>query len=119
MSLRDFKVDNNTLTILRHWQAVQNCLILANDLRTTGIIFLTSYQSANKLHLCLIQIAKYVVLPRIKVHGCHHTYATLVFIKVKCLYRGLCGTLIHSPKVYIIGATNVDLKASILCLVPN
>ena len=78
---RDVKVDNNTLAILRHWQAVQAKLTLASGLQSTGIVFtnedLTGYQNANKLRLWLIQVAKQAKLPRIKVHGFRHTYATL------------------------------------------
>ena len=78
---RDVKVDNNTLAILHHWQAVQAKLTLASGLQSTGIVFtnedLTGYQNANKLRLWLIQIAKQANLPRIKVHGFRHTYATL------------------------------------------
>ena len=78
---RDVKVDNTTLAILRHWQAVQSKLTLASGLQSTGIVFtnedLTGYQNANKLRLWLIQIAKQANLPRIKVHGFRHTYATL------------------------------------------
>ncbi|MFH7307298.1 tyrosine-type recombinase/integrase [Weissella paramesenteroides] len=78
---RDVKVDNNTLAILRHWQAVQAKLTLASGLQSTGIVFtnedLTGYQNANKLRLWLIHVAKQAKLPRIKVHGFRHTYATL------------------------------------------
>ncbi|MFP7481928.1 tyrosine-type recombinase/integrase [Weissella paramesenteroides] len=78
---RDVKVDNNTLAILRHWQALQAKLTLASGLQSTGIVFtnedLTGYQNANKLRLWLIQVAKQAKLPRIKVHGFRHTYATL------------------------------------------
>ncbi|MGK4017687.1 tyrosine-type recombinase/integrase [Weissella paramesenteroides] len=78
---RDVKVDDNTLAILRHWQAVQAKLTLASGLQSTGIVFtnegLTGYQNANKLRLWLIQVAKQAKLPRIKVHGFRHTYATL------------------------------------------
>lgn len=78
---RDVKFDNNTLAILHHWQAVQAKLTLASGLQSTGIVFtnedLTGYQNANKLRLWLIQIAKQANLPRIKVHGFRHTYATL------------------------------------------
>ena len=78
---RDVKVDNNTLAILRHWQAVQAKLTLVSGLQSTGIVFtnedLTGYQNANKLRLWLIQVAKQAKLPRIKVHGFRHTYATL------------------------------------------
>lgn len=78
---RDVKVDNTTLAILRHWQAVQAKLTLASGLQSTGIVFtngdLTGYQNVNKLRLWLIQVAKQANLPRIKVHGFRHTYATL------------------------------------------
>lgn len=78
---RDVRVDNNTLSILRHWHAIQSRLTLASGLSSTGIVFtngdLTSYQNVNKLRLWLIQVAKHAGLPRIKVHGFRHTYATL------------------------------------------
>lgn len=78
---RDVKVDSNTLAILRHWQAIQAKLTLANGLQSTGIVFtnddLKGYQNANKLRLWLIRIAEQAELPRIKVHGFRHTYATL------------------------------------------
>ena len=78
---RDVKVDSNTLAILRHWQAIQAKLTLANGLQSTGIVFtnddLKGYQNVNKLRLWLIRIAEQAELPRIKVHGFRHTYATL------------------------------------------
>jgi integrase len=78
---RDVKVDSNTLAILRHWQAIQAKLTLANGLQSTGIVFtnddLKGYQNVNKLRLWLIRIAEQAGLPRIKVHGFRHTYATL------------------------------------------
>ncbi|MBF7056579.1 site-specific integrase [Weissella confusa] len=78
---RDVKIDSNTLSILRHWQSIQAQLTLSSGLQSTGIIFtndeLTGYQNVNKLRLWLIQIAKSADLPRIKVHGFRHTYATL------------------------------------------
>lgn len=78
---RDVKVDSNTLAILRHWQAIQAKLTLANGLQSTGIVFtnddLKGYQNVNKLRLWLIRIAEQAELPRIKVHGLRHTYATL------------------------------------------
>ncbi|WPQ68517.1 site-specific integrase [Weissella paramesenteroides] len=78
---RDVRVDNNTLAILRHWHAIQSRLTLAGGLSSTGIVFtngdLTSYQNVNKLRLWLMQVAKHAGLPRIKVHGFRHTYATL------------------------------------------
>ena len=78
---RDVRVDNNTLAVLRHWHAIQSRLMLADGLSSTGILFtsddLTGYQNVNKLRLWLIQIAKHASLPRIKVHGFRHTYATL------------------------------------------
>ena len=78
---RDVRVDNNTLAVLRHWHAIQSRLMLASGLSSTGIVFtngdLTNYQNVNKLRLWLIQVAKQANLPRIKVHGFRHTYATL------------------------------------------
>lgn len=78
---RDVKVDSNTLAILRHWQAIQAKLTLANGLQSTGIVFtndeLKDYQNVNKLRVWLIRIAEQAELPRIKVHGFRHTYATL------------------------------------------
>lgn len=78
---RDVKVDSNTLAILRHWQAIQAKLTLANGLQSTGIVFtnddLKGYQNVNKLRLWLIRIDEQAGLPRIKVHGFRHTYATL------------------------------------------
>lgn len=78
---RGVKVDSNTLAILRHWQAIQAKLTLANGLQSTGIVFtnddLKGYQNVNKLRLWLIRIAEQAGLPRIKVHGFRHTYATL------------------------------------------
>ena len=78
---RDVKIDNNTVSVLRHWQSIQARLTLSSGLQSTGIIFtnddLTGYQNVNKLRLWLIQIAKAAGMPRIKVHGFRHTYATL------------------------------------------
>ena len=78
---RDVRVDTNTLAILRHWHAIQSRLMLATGISSTGIVFtngnLTNYQNVNKLRLWLIQVAKQANLPRIKVHGFRHTYATL------------------------------------------
>lgn len=78
---RDVKVDSNTLAIIRHWQAIQAKLTLANGLQSTGIVFtnddLKGYQNVNKLRLWLIRIDEQAGLPRIKVHGFRHTYATL------------------------------------------
>lgn len=78
---RDVRVDNNTLAVLRHWHAIQARLMLATGISSTGIVFtndaLNGYQNVNKLRLWLIQVAKQANLPRIKVHGFRHTYATL------------------------------------------
>ncbi|MFC6178651.1 tyrosine-type recombinase/integrase [Weissella sagaensis] len=78
---RNVRIDDNTLTILRHWQAIQSRLTLASGLQSTGIIFtnstLDNYQLVSKLRPWLITIAEHARLPRIKVHGFRHTYATL------------------------------------------
>ena len=78
---RDVVVDNNTLAILRHWQAIQARLLLLNGKQSMGIVFtnndLNDYQMASRLRPWLIKIANHAGLPRIKVHGFRHTYATL------------------------------------------
>lgn len=78
---REVRVDNNTLSILRHWQAIQARLTLSEGLSSTNIVItnasLDNYQPVGKLRPWLIRIAEQAGLPRIKVHGFRHTYATL------------------------------------------
>lgn len=78
---REVRVDNNTLAVLRHWQAIQARLTLSEGLSSTNIVItnasLDNYQPVGKLRPWLIRVAEQAGLPRIKVHGFRHTYATL------------------------------------------
>ena len=112
---RDVRVDTNTLAILRHWHAIQSRLMLATGISSTGIVFtngnLTNYQNVNKLRLWLIQVAKQANLPRIKVHGFRHTYATLAIqagMNVKQLQYQLCHDDVQTTLSVYSGLTEMD-----------
>ena len=112
---RDVRVDTNTLAILRHWHAIQSRLMLATGISSTGIVFtngnLTNYQNVNKLRLWLIQVAKQANLPRIKVHGFRHTYATLAIqagMNVKQLQYQLGHDDVQTTLSVYSGLTEMD-----------
>ncbi|MFL1696498.1 tyrosine-type recombinase/integrase, partial [Weissella kandleri] len=78
---RVVRLDKRTIGVLKHYQAVQSTSILKNGLKATGLIFtgndLHSYMAFPKPRKWCETITKTAGLPRIKIHGFRHTYATL------------------------------------------
>jgi len=78
---RDVKIDDNTLSILHALQAQQAKKLFSLGMSGSSIVFpndeLTGYLSVAKPRKWAEQIIKYSGLPRIKIHGFRHTYATL------------------------------------------
>ncbi|MDR3241760.1 MAG: site-specific integrase [Lactobacillaceae bacterium] len=78
---RTVKVDTTTLSILKKLQAVQAESLLKHGLSSSGYVFTTddlqTHASITKPRKWAETIVKRAGLPRIKVHGFRHTYATL------------------------------------------
>ncbi|QIL49900.1 site-specific integrase [Weissella coleopterorum] len=78
---RIVKLDKKTIDVLKHYQAIQSTLILKNGLTAKGLIFtgddLQSYMTVRHPRVWCEKITKKADLPRIKIHGFRHTYATL------------------------------------------
>ena len=69
------------------------------------------FRSVNKLRLWLIQVAKQANLPRIKVHGFRHTYATLAIqagMNVKQLQYQLGHDDVQTTLSVYSGLTEMD-----------
>ncbi|AVH74699.1 site-specific integrase [Weissella koreensis] len=78
---RIVKIDKITINILKHYQAIQATSILKSGLKAKGFVFtnndLQSYMKIQKPRKWCETITKKADLPRIKIHGFRHTYATL------------------------------------------
>ncbi|MCZ9310547.1 tyrosine-type recombinase/integrase [Weissella koreensis] len=78
---RIVKIDKITINILKHYQAIQARSILKSGLKAKGFVFtnndLQSYMKIQKPRKWCETITKKADLPRIKIHGFRHTYATL------------------------------------------
>lgn len=79
--IRTIRVDKTTISVLKHYQAIQSTLILKQGLKSTGFIFtdstMTKHLKARQPRKWCEVIVKDAGLPRIKIHGFRHTYATL------------------------------------------
>ncbi|MFL1695663.1 tyrosine-type recombinase/integrase [Weissella kandleri] len=78
---RTVKVDSKTMSILKHWQALQASIILKIGISSKNLVFtgndFQSYLTVTKPRRWCENITKKANLPRIKIHGFRHTYATL------------------------------------------
>lgn len=80
-SKRVINFDQKTAQTLRTWRAKQSAALMSSGRRGSNIVItgndLVSHLAVSSPRKWLIQIADASGLPRIKVHGFRHTYATL------------------------------------------